>query len=354
MTPIDRRFLILDLAFLGDTLMTTPVITNLRRNHPHALIDFLVSSQSAVVVEHHPDLNEVIVVDKARWKQHRPGDLLDLAARLREKRYDTAIVVHRSLQAALVAFLAKIPRRVGLNTQGRSWLLTDAVPLEIARHRTDNALALLEHLGEEVEDRTLSFCSAPGAAQRAEGVLRMKGWEPERLLVLLAPGGAWPTKRWSAERYARTAQVLYQAGYQVGLVGGPDETVLGEGIEAQAGVPLINLVGRTRFDELYEVFRRAAGVIANDSGPMHLAAAAGVPLVGVFGPTSPARCGPRSVNATTITGEVPCLGCYFKQCDHLSCMAYLGVRPVIEALEQRMVAAGTIALAVPEPEPAPA
>lgn len=353
MTLIDRRILIADLAYLGDTLMSTPVITNLRRNHPRAIIDFLVSSQAATVVEHHPDINEVLVVEKAKWQRPSWQTLRETAARLREKKYDTVFVVHRAFSTALVMVMAGIPRRLGLATDGRSLLLTDAVPLDIARHRTDNALALLVAAGEPVTHRKLSYFPGPGADRRAEGLLLSRNWDPSRPLICIAPGGSWKTKCWPAERFSRTAEALLRGGYQIALVGGPAELELSREIATQAGEGIINLTNATTFDVLYEIFRLAQGVIATDSGPMHLAAASGVPLVGLFGPTSPQRCGPVSDHAVTIAGDVPCLGCYLKECDHHSCMAYLGVRTVLSALESAMVRAGTIALAtVPAEAPA--
>lgn len=348
MTLIDRRILIADLAYLGDTLMTTPVVTNLRRNHPRAVIDFLASSQSAVIVQNNPDLNEVIVVDKAAWLRPTFQTLRETADRLKTKKYDTAFVVHRAMSTALTIFMAGIPRRVGLATQGRSLLLTDAVPLDITRHRTDNALALLTQAGEPVSSRSLVFHAAIGASQRAEGLLLSRQWNPERPLVCVAPGGSWATKIWPEERFGRAMQALNGAGYQLALVGGPGEVEQNKRIAALADVACIDLTGATSIDVLYEVFRLAQGVLATDSGPMHLAAAANAPVVGLFGPTAPARCGPIGANVATLAGEVPCLGCYFKACDHHSCMAYLGVRTVVSTLERVMLEAGAISVSVPQ------
>ncbi|MEO7995537.1 MAG: lipopolysaccharide heptosyltransferase II [bacterium] len=349
MPSIDRRLLIADLAFLGDTLMTTPVITNLRRNHPHAILDFLVSDESAVVVRHNQDLNEVIEVDKATYRKNGWKDLAALAERLKIKHYDTVFLVHRSARTALLALMAGIPSRVGLATQGRRLLLTHPVALDETRHRTDNALALLTAVGEPISTRTLAFTPAPGAAFRAEGLLFHHGWSGSVPLIALAPGGSWVTKRWAPERFAAVATLLDQAGYRVAVVGGPGDMALAETVQQRTTARLMNLAGATTFDELFEVFRRCAGVIANDSGPMHLAAAAGVPLVGLFGPTSPARCGPVSHAATTLAGDVPCLGCYFKQCEHHSCMAYLAPRQVLQSLEGLFREAGILEPLAVEP-----
>lgn len=331
---VDRRLLIADLAYLGDTLMTTPVITNLRRNHPNAVIDFLASSDSAVVVRHNQDLNQVLEVDKDRFRKGSDLDyFLALVNRLKAKRYDTAFIVHRATRTALLAWMARIPQRIGLATQGRKLLLTRAVPLNIEDHRTDSALSLLTAVGERVTTRALTFTPAPGSGQRAEGLLDRAGWDFAHPLVGLSPGGSWKTKRWPEARFAKLVDRLAEAGAVAALVGGPGDRELAEEVKRQSGVPVLDLVGQTGFDELYEVFRRCAAVVANDSGPMHLAAAAGIPLVGLYGPTNPTRCGPISEAAVTVAGEVPCLGCYFKHCDHHSCMAYLAVPQVLAAID---------------------
>lgn len=345
MATIDRRLLVADLAYLGDTLMTSPVVTNLRRNHPNAIIDFLTSSDSAVVVRHNPDLNQVLEVDKARFRNVTELDYFNaLVQRLKGKNYDTAFIVHRAPRTALLAFLARIPTRVGLATQGRGLLLTQRVALDPSYHRTDSALALLSAVGEPISTRALSFTPAPGASQRAEGLLDRVGWDFAHPLVALSPGGSWATKRWSPARFAKLAERLIEAGANVTVVGGPGDRVAAD--EIKSAVPAVfDLVGQTGFDELYEVFRRCAGVIANDSGPMHLAAAAGIPLVGLFGPTSPARCAPISPQSVTVAGEVPCLGCYYKTCDHHSCMAYLGVPEVLQALDRAIAQTQAVAAA---------
>jgi len=154
--------------------------------------------------------------------------------------------------------------------------------------------------------------------------------------AVLLPGTNWATKRWPVEKFARLVAPLRQRfGLEVVVAGGPDV----EGLANQ--IPdATNLVGKTNLPQLVALLDRADVVIANDSGPMHIAAALGKPLVAIYGPTNPVRTGPYGRMETVVRLDIPCSPCYSRQCSHQSCLQWLGIEPVLELAEQQMNGAG--------------
>jgi heptosyltransferase-2 len=248
-----------------------------------------------------------------------------------------AWLLPNSFRSALVPFLAAVPDRVGYATDGRTALLTRSLP---PPPRTEHQLRdydpLLESRGIEPDtDPPMLALPAP-ARERAETALSRAGLATAAGLVVLAPGAAFSwTKRWPPDRFGRLGSELSARGFSAAIATGPGETGLANAVSEAAGVRLPTLGVDLDSVELAAVLARARVVVANDSGPMHLAAAVGTPVVAIFGPTDPGRTGPRGSPSVVLDRYVFCSPCYLKECPYgHECMREIAVEEVLGAVEK--------------------
>lgn len=339
-----RRVLVVQSAFLGDSMLTVPLLRRLKELLPEARLSVLTLPGTAEVFSG-PWADEVLLDDK----RGADGGLLGpwrVARRLRGKGFDLAVIPHRSLRSALIARLAGIPRRVGFSTSAGRFLLTDTVPFSWPMHDLERNLALLLPLGGAAAPAASEsrYLEAPPLPPGLERLLEEAGAGRGARLAGVHPGAAWATKRWLPERYAALCAALRADGLTPVLVGGPADAELAAGIAA--GGRAVDLTGRTDLKGLKALMGRLSLFVTNDSGPMHLAAAAGVPVVAVFGATTrelgffPYGPGHRVVEA-----ELACRPCGLhggRDCPegHFLCMRLVTVAQVHEACRAALRSGG--------------
>ena len=292
-------------SFLGDVVLTTPLLTAIRqRLRPRRLV-VVVRPEARALVEGHPDVDAVLVDDKYGADRGMLGGLR-VAARLRRERFDLAIVPHRSFRTAWVVAAAGVPRRIGFATSRGAMFFHERVQRDPARHDVERNLALMEPIGGFDGTPALHVPVEPAAAERARGLVPA-GDGP---LVVMAPGSVWPTKRWAAEGFATLAGALVSAGARVLLVGGPDDVTVADRVVALAGAGVTSLAGRTDLATSIALIDRAAVLVANDSAPMHVGCARGVPVVAIFCATTPALgYGPWGPRARVVEVDLACRPC---------------------------------------------
>ena len=327
--------LVIQTAFLGDVLLTTPLLAVLADRH--GPVDVVTTPAAAPLLESHPAVRRVISYDK-RGADQGIGGLRRLAGELRAQRYEAAYLPHRSLRSAGLAFLARIPRRVGF-ADGWRVLYTESRPRPRAGHEIDRLLALTDASPRHQTLPTLQLSVADVA--RAKALLGMGTIRPP--FAALAPGSIWGSKRWP--HYAALARRLVER-LDVVLVGGSDDAPLADGIVAEArdagaSHHAVSLCGRLSLRESAAVIREACVLVTNDSAPLHFAQAMGTPTVAVFGPTIPAfgfgPRGPRDV-VVSVDGLAcrPCSPHGPAACPlgHHLCMQSLTVDDVLHAIEE--------------------
>jgi len=326
--------------WLGDAVMTTPAIAALRSAFPWTRISLLARPLVAELFRHHPDADEVIVYERPGRHEGAIGRLR-LARQLRRRRFDGAVLLQNAFDAALLAFLAGIPERAGYPTDGRRILLNRPVPLTreiLSRHEVEYYLCLLEGVG-------IPRPASPGlrlavTAEEQDAMatrLARLGIGKTVPFLVVNPGAAYGSaKRWYPERFAAVADALSEEwGAPVVVAGSPAEAPLAGEIEAAMKRPPVNLAGKTTVRELMALLSLSRFLLTNDSGPMHIGAAFGVPLVAIFGPTDWRRTSPWTSLARIVRVEVDCSPCMRRACDRgHECM--LGVTPgmVIDAARE--------------------
>lgn len=321
-----RRLLVRSPNWLGDAVMSLPVLQGLRRRFPDAALTVLAVPRVAPLFMHHPLVQEVVELT--------PGIRGWSALLTLRGRFDLAVALPNSFAAALGLSVAGARVRAGYAADGRSGLLTLAVHGREALstvHLVYYYLGVLRAFGELTDEDAVPPRLSLTPADKAHGAALLGQGGP---WVGLAPGAAYgPAKRWPAERFAEVARELArEAGVHPVILGGPADMEVAAEVEARAGLPVVNLAGRTTLREALGVLSRLSVLITNDSGLMHAAAALGVPVVAIFGSTDPSVTGPVSPRATIITHPQDCSPCFQRTCDQdYRCLTAVSVAEVTAA-----------------------
>jgi len=284
-TPTPHRCVIVHTAFIGDIILALPLVQVLRSHVPHCKITFVSTPTAAGVLRNHPAIDSVIEFDKRGTDRGARG-ILSIARQLKKAGYDTAIVPHRSLRSAMLAWLANIPRRIGFSTSSGRFLYTETVRDDRNDHEIRRNLTLLSPIFQ-VDDAQVLPAVYPDTHDRERVRTLLPSGGSERT-VALAPGSIWNTKRWPQEYFTELGRLMALDGNTIVLVGSRDDAPLCEAIAA--AVPpsqVVNIAGRCSLLESAEAIRRCRIIVTNDSAPMHLGVAVGTPVVAIFGATDP-------------------------------------------------------------------
>jgi len=334
--PEIRRVLIIKPSAIGDVVHTLPILGLLRARFPAAQISWLVTPACAGLLDGHPMLHEVIRFDRRgfgdMWK--RPDRLFQLrrfTRDLRRRRFDLVLDFQGLLRSGLLAWSTGARWRVGFqNARELGHLFyTHRVPIKTTeQHAIERYLEIARAVGCDVPD-ALTFPFATTPVDRSGVEAKLAGLGP---FAVLLPATNWATKRWPTGHFAALVRPLHERfGLATVLAGGPDAAALAPLIPTD-----LNLAGQTSLRELTALLERATVVIANDSGPMHIAAALGVPLVTLFGPTNPVRTGPYGRPLNVLRLDLPCSPCYSRKCVHRSCLQWLTPEAVIDLVASQL------------------
>jgi lipopolysaccharide heptosyltransferase II len=320
-----KRILVLRLDLIGDLVLSMTTVRALKHAYPDAAIDLLALPTSAKVVIGDPDLDEIITYDPNVWR--RPKALLQLKnwrnayhvlSHLHARDYDIAVSVFGKW-AGILAALSGAKRRVGFERESYPGLMTDNVRGRHWRsgdhkHEVDYCLELARAAGATTStaDRTPHLYVDSLAQQQVEQLLEREGLVSEKPVIAChVSSNNGQSKRWPIPYWAMLIDKLIRdQNAQVILTGAPDDTALIECVTSQVQEQAINLAGKTSLPQLVALLKRANLVISGDSGPMHITAAVGTPLIAIHGPTDPNLSGPISPKATVLRSAIWCSPCY--------------------------------------------
>lgn len=318
--------------WIGDAVMTTPALGDLRAAFPHAEIVMVANPLVSQLFNPHPYCDRVIVYDK-RGPHRGPIGLLKFARALQNEGFEAAFLLQNAIEAAFMARFAGIPIRAGYKTDGRGLLLTHGISVgrkERGIHHTEYYRTMLAALGIGGGNGALRLHVTETEKAWAHDLLGNGDW------MGINPGAAYGSaKRWYPERFARVADTLVEKyGVRVVMTGGPKEAAIGEAIVKAMTHPVLNLVGRTTVRRMAAVLARCTLLVSNDSGPMHVAAALGCPIVALFGPTDHTVTSPKSPLFQIVRHPMECAPCLKRNCpkDH-GCMKAVTPEDVLEAIE---------------------
>ncbi|MBI5193081.1 MAG: lipopolysaccharide heptosyltransferase II [Nitrospirae bacterium] len=321
--------------WIGDAVLSLPAIYRIREIFPSARI-------SVIGLPHVTELfyESPYVDDKMSYPlKKNKSDILPAASEIRKGRYDLAVLFPNSLRSALIARLAGIPLRCGYIRDGRGLLLNFPVKLskEIRKvHQSEYYLNIASAFDFNPDTLpTPKLYLSKQEEQNAEEFLKKNDITPEDLLIGINPGAAYgSSKRWYPERYGSVARTLIRKyKSKIIIFGSLKETDIGNEIASLAEAPVLNAAGKTSVRELMALIHRCKCIITNDSGPMHIAAALGIPVTAIFGSTDPVKSGPSGEGHVVIKKDVPCSPCFLRTCPtDLKCMDLISVEDVLEGV----------------------
>ena len=342
-----HKILVIPLRYIGDTILTVPLLRNLRRLFPQAQIDVLASRVSAPLLEPCPYVDQVLL---------EPKSSLARLKLLTGNGYDTVFLLRKSVSMAWLCQMAGIPNRIGYDKQRFPWgykrwgwflshqarypsLRTD-VPQPVSH------LGLLSACRLQIQDDFLELWSTPEDENRVDAILEQHGLnarsdaqpEPLRLAALHA-ASASHGKQVELGKFIPSLQALHTAGYQILCTGTPVDFEGYEALSRDAGISITNLAGKTTLRETFALYKRLQLLLTVDSSPIHMGAAAEVPsIVGVFGPTNHVQWGPHNaqVQFQPVYMDLPCRPCYAKVCEHNNCRTLLTGEQIALAVAQGM------------------
>jgi heptosyltransferase-2 len=329
--------------------MAIPALEAVRRSHAQAEISILARSAIAALFSGQPFADRII---EFKQKEKHEGWLgrERLIRQLRGERFDCALLLQNAFEAAWLAWRAGIPERIGYARDARALLLTKAVKVpqagEILPHESYYYLEMLRRAGwvqAQQDIAPIRLQIAASARESAEVALRRAGAKEGSWRCAIAPGASYgAAKCWPPERFAAVAdRLISECGADVIFFGTPNEKEIVTRISSAMKCRAISLVGETSMRDLAALFSVCSIFIGNDSGAMHVAAAAGIPVIGIFGSTDPEGTAPVTQQFTLIREAVSCSPCFLRQCpvDH-RCMTRISVDSVFSASQRARHAAG--------------
>ena len=298
------KILIVQTSFLGDTILSTPVIRGIHTLYPEAEIWMMTTPLSSHLVKNDPLLSGVIPFDKRGQAKGIKG-LRAMAATLKSMNFDRVYSLHRSIRTSVMLALAGIPQRFGFSNAKGAFLYHRTWQRDPEVHEVLRNLAIL--MGEtDIAELTSDMRSFPPPDNEISAAV--KEAIPDRPFALMVPGSAWETKMWHSKGYNSVAEALITKGIPVMVAGGPDEAEACE--QASKGLSAINMAGKTNIGEMIWIAQRAAVIICNDSMALHMASALKIPNVAIFCSTIPEfGFGPWKNRAIVVEKKLPCRPC---------------------------------------------
>ena len=336
MTFQQRRILLVRLGSLGDIIHSLPVAASLRESWPHVHIDWLVDARHRAILDLVPVIDaRIVVLPSARG-------FFGAMRGLRHRKYDEALDLQGLWKSALLARGSGARRVIGFSREhlrepGARLFYSETCSAVAGPHVIQKNLSLLRTLGLGAEKLVVKFPIKIPPSTVLEDVCRELHIRGGERFALINPGAAWSNKRWPPDQFGRlAAEMAARHGLRSAVLWGPGEASLAQAVvSASRGSAIVT--PETTLGDLLALGRAADVMISGDTGPLHLAAAVGTPVVALFGPTDPARNGPWSANDVSLSRYTSCVCHYQRRCTRTTpCLSDIGVEDVLDAIEVRL------------------
>lgn len=336
-----KRILIVRTDRIGDVMLSTPVIKALRDSYPNAYIAMMVSPYAKDIIEDNPYLDEVIIYDKDNLHKSCLSSI-KFALNLRKKHFSLALILHSTNRINLITFFAGIRERVGYRRK-LGFLLTRSLEEKKhlgQKHELEYNLDLVRFLGIEPRDNSLFMPINEDSEKYIDELFDKQGVRKNNKLLAIHPGASCPSKIWPHERFAQVADKLVEKyGFGVLIIGGPKDSKLAQNMLKNMKYEAANLAGKTTVRQLASVLKRCNLFISNDSGPVHIASAVGVPVISIFGRAqaglSPKRWGPLGVKDKFLHKNIGCIECLAHNCvKRFRCLDAISIEDVVKVVEE--------------------
>jgi len=341
------NILIVKLSAIGDVIHTLPALNAIRKNYPEAHITWLIEEDAAAIVEGHRALARTLVSKRKRWAKeiisaswkHALKEAYTFIRQLRDTRYDLIFDFHGLLKSGILIWLAKGKRKIGYGKgmahQEYSYLfLNERIPpVSMENHALMINMMMLKAVGIQEDEITYDVPVSSANERAAEFLLQKHGISPSEPVVAMNPVAKWETKLWDSRKFSELAdRIIEEFNVQVIFTGsGSDRNVITE-IISNMKHSAHDFSGQTPLKVLAALYTKIDFLVSTDTGPMHLCAAMGTPVVALFGPTAPWRTGPFGNIHKVIRADVPCSPCFKRTCDTGGCMNRISVDQVMDGI----------------------
>jgi heptosyltransferase II len=283
-----NNILVIQTAFIGDAILTLPLVQELKNNFPNSTIDVVVVPRTAEIFFNHPAVSRVFSFDKRGSDKGIMG-FWRFQKTLSPTNYDLIVVPHRSLRSALLCWLLKPAMSIGFDRSAGRWFLNTVVHYDPGVHEIDRNLSLLSPLKLTIiPDELPQLYPSSEDVRVVDSLVAGLGQHVKTRMIAVAPGTIWSTKRWPIDRFVTLCNLLASECSALLLIGGKEDAALCEEIMgATKTKKIFNAAGRLSLPQSAELIRRCKVLVSNDSAPMHLAVAVGTPVVAIFGATVP-------------------------------------------------------------------
>lgn len=341
------NILIVKLSAIGDVIHTLPSLSALRKLYPEANITWVIEEDSADIIKDHPYLNRVIISRRKKWMADLKSphlanrtirEIKAFIRTLKGRSYDLVIDFHGLFKSSIIVFLSGGKRKLGYDSmQELSGLfLNEKIREDMEKHAVDRYLDFLHHLGSDIDEKEFLIPVQEENRNRVINLLTINNIDRKERFVAVNPVAFWETKLWEDDKFARLCdRIAENLKAKVILTGNRSDGII-KNIQSLMLQPSVNLGGQTTLRDLAYLYSLSSVVITTDSGPMHISASMGTPVVALFGPTDPLRTGPYGRGHMVIRKEMSCSPCFLKKCNSKKCMEEITVEEVFQAVEGKM------------------
>lgn len=343
-----KSILIIKLSAIGDVVHALPLLEVLRKNFPEARLDWVVEEESSQIIDEHEEIDNVIISRRKSWQKRllkgregaaALGEIKQFLKTLRSHEYDLVIDLQGLFKSAILTGLSKGKRKIGGNwgREGSQLFLTERPFLaDVEEHAVDRYLKAAEYLEGEKNSWNGRVPIRKSDMRSIDRLLHYKGIEDE-ILVAINPMAKWKTKLWESKKFAILADRLQkELACKIIFTGSRQDRAEMDEIIESMDEQAVNLAGQTGLKELAYLYSKCQLLITTDTGPMHIAAAMGCPVVALFGPTAPWRTGPYGRGHKVVRDDIECSPCFKKRCNHVSCMKNITVDKVFETVKEKL------------------
>lgn len=343
------NILVVKLSAIGDVIHTLPALNAIRSHFPDAHITWLVEEDAGSLVEGHEALDRVLVSKRKRWTRglrsssffSTLSEIYRFIKALRDTDYDMILDFQALLKSGVLIALARGQRKIGfgkgLEHMEHSYIfLNERIPaVDMEIHALSRGMMFIEALG--IPSNTVEY-KLPVSShdhEKVDDLMRAYGMLGAKPLIAINPVAKWETKLWTNKKFSQLADLLidrYDA--KIVFTGGPDDRPPIQDIMAAMKGQAVNLAGLTTLKMLAALYQKMVFVVSTDTGPMHMAAAVGTPVVALFGPTAPWRTGPFGSGHQIVRGGPECSPCFKRECKAIDCMELISVQQVIDAIHK--------------------
>lgn len=337
-----QNILIVKLSAIGDVIHALPVAHALKQKYPMARITWIVEKPAFDLLTNNPDIDEILVFDKPKFKS-LTGLFVNgsaLSRQLKSREFDLALDLQGLFKSAAITWLSGSTHKFGYcNMREMSHLVSKPICGSNRNgHVVDRYLDVARAVGCDVSNPEFPIHITEQEAAVATAIAAQSGLNINRPYVVLAPGTNWPTKCWPTSHYAGLADKFFDMPIIPVIIGGPGDKHLAQEIISRTHVPPIDLTSKTSLKQLAYLIKHACAFIGGDTGPMHLAIALGTPVITMFGPTDPKRNGPYHGNNVVLRPPGDCTSCWGRSCSRQTqCLDLIKIEDVWEAVKRIVI-----------------